>query len=224
MLSIVIPESDITTLRQLSSVGKDAIEQLCSALEHAPASLNPNKLTNRVASEVSLLSQDDIDGILSVIISLNRFQVTYGGETSEVIDAVLRAIEVDNPLDEQLKQTISSHLATLLGVRRFNLWTKAHEVLHENERNFTSARVITDIRPIFGENVNEPPNGAVVVHTLKIEFAHGRSPHRHFYVTLDDTDLDKLIEQLKRAKTKAETLKTNFIAADIIPFDAESGE
>ena len=82
---------------------------------------------------------------------------------------------------------------------------KAASALTAHESPFESARVFTDVRPIFGEqdpvSENARPRAAVLVHMLQLRLA-GEEARREIYVALDNRDLQTLIDALNRANGK----------------------
>jgi hypothetical protein len=97
---------------------------------------------------------------------------------------------------------------------------KAKELQMEAERTFCDARVITDLRPVFGGNVAESPTSMVIVHTLKVGY-HGTNSarHRELFMSLDADDIAKLKKVLDRAEEKTKTLKSKLDAAGIRSLD-----
>ena len=66
---------------------------------------------------------------------------------------------------------------------------------------------MTDLRPIFGDNVDALPEAALLRHTLKFEFIHEENRLGNFYIVLDEADLDQMEEIIGRAKQKSASLK-----------------
>ncbi len=97
----------------------------------------------------------------------------------------------------------------LLGIDALNLVdVKAKELQTEAEHIFCEARMITDLRPVFGSNVTDSPEAMIIVHTLKLGYHDFQSQtHREMYVAMDADDIAKLIEVLQRAEKKTKTLK-----------------
>jgi hypothetical protein len=99
---------------------------------------------------------------------------------------------------------LSKRLAELLAMESLNTTAlKAKELQLESERTFCEARVITDIRPVFGESFDDPPT-MMIVHNLKIGFHE--PGHKDIYVALDAADISALQKTLQRAEEKAKKL------------------
>jgi hypothetical protein len=102
-----------------------------------------------------------------------------------------------------------------------SLSAKALDVMTDHQRVFMSARVLTDLRPIFRFDVSEAPAAMVPVHTLKCTYRSEGVP-RDFYVAMDSIDLANLVETLQRALAKDKSLRslaegTNLSVLEIKP-------
>jgi hypothetical protein len=100
-------------------------------------------------------------------------------------------------------------LVTLLGAEVFGIVSKAWDLRTDDERVFCHARILTDLRPVFGQTIEEGPMAMVVVHLLKLAFHRGFEKHQEFYVSLDGDDLKTLRAVIDRAEAKARTLKSS---------------
>lgn len=85
--------------------------------------------------------------------------------------------------------------------------SKASDLLLEYENVFSNARVVTDIRPIFKSNIDRGLAGALIVHTLKIEY-RDVTGSKEIYLTLDALDLLNFSEEFFRAEEKAKMLQS----------------
>jgi hypothetical protein len=104
---------------------------------------------------------------------------------------------------------LKERLIRLLGIEAISVNSKAMALAYEHEHIFQSARIFTDIRPIFGYSVQDVPNRYIFFHTLKIRYTDdGRM--KELFLALDTADLQNMIEVLERAKMKVESLKSAF--------------
>ena len=86
---------------------------------------------------------------------------------------------------------------------------KAYNLLSSNENVFIDAQIISDVRIIFNEDLDDQDRNAVIIHRLKIE-CDSRENSKDFYFALDSKDLIKLSQQIQRAIQKEELIKTNY--------------
>lgn len=75
------------------------------------------------------------------------------------------------------------------------------------DRVFRDARILTDIRPVFGMDPTAGPLAGIVIHTLRIDY-HEAGDHPSFHVALDTGDLRRPWELVERAIKKEASLKT----------------
>lgn len=81
------------------------------------------------------------------------------------------------------------------------LSAKAFDVQHEYEKLFASARILSDLRPVFDQTGNEPI-GTIAVHNLKLTYFEG-GEYKHIFIALDKSDLAVLRKALDRAESKS---------------------
>jgi hypothetical protein len=81
------------------------------------------------------------------------------------------------------------------------------------EPMLTKARVVEDIRPIFGKSVEEPPIAVVVLFRLKLDRKDGDATDA-VEVVLDEDDLGRLRKVLDRADQKLKSIEALMATAD----------
>jgi hypothetical protein len=85
---------------------------------------------------------------------------------------------------------------------------KARSLGADFEKVYSSAKVVTDIRPIFTEDRSKVL-GAVVLHNLCLHYFDANSDVNDLQVrlALDSDDIEKLIEELREGLKKARVAK-----------------
>ena len=68
-------------------------------------------------------------------------------------------------------------------------------------RQFRDARILIDLRPVFGSDVSDEPEQFVLMHTLKLQYADG-GIDREFHVSMTLEDLKRLEGLLARERQK----------------------
>ncbi len=181
---------------------------LLSALKKEEITVNLEALGDRVA-DASGIDPDKTAQILELLVSLASAHDGLDLSTQDFITELRRAIEVvDKP--ELLPQdwiSFERDLASLLSSDgSLALTAKAAVIMREHPNVFFEGRVLTDLRPIFGGNVEESPAALVAVHTLKILYRKD-DDMASFFIALDRTDVIELIEVLQRALKKEDALR-----------------
>ncbi len=203
-----IPDSERPRLLRLASLSDKTVEELALALENTSPVLNSRRFADRVEPRLST-PIPDLEEILGALMSLEAAreaqEVAVEQLAEDVREGMLKssgeALFAAKPGD-----VFKSRIARLLQIRSLQLAAKAQGLVTEQKCLFDNARIISDIRPIFDDNPEHTPEGAVVVHTLRVEYwddAEARSIH----FAMDGDDLEELQEVIRRAAVKEKTLR-----------------
>jgi len=137
----------------------------------------------------------------------------------EVADAVSRSPDFDFSPEEQAK--LRSRLQLLVQAAAITTTARALELLTENDRNYQTARVITDLRPVFGPDVEQRPPGAVIVEMLQLHTWGRNGDPETIYVAMDEADLQELQGVVERALKKTKTLKQHLEEREMYYFELD---
>jgi hypothetical protein len=77
----------------------------------------------------------------------------------------------------------------------------------EHENTWQSARILTDLRPVFGPTPTDPPVAVVLIHNLRIAYRKG-GRLQEFFVAMDSNDLKALQGAVERAVKKESSLQS----------------
>lgn len=216
-----IPQRDLDSLALLSNLADDDYSRLAGAFHAAKPCLQIRKFIEATSASLPRSMRDVADAITETVMSMQTARLRLGVAATEFITAVFSS---DNIQD--LKLPLEKHglcrdrLQQIMAIDSILITAKAASVLTAHESPFESARVFTDVRPIFGEqdpvSENAKPRAAVLVHMLQLRLA-GEESRREIYVALDNRDLQTLIDALNRAKAKAEEL-SEFVTRGGLPY------
>ncbi len=112
------------------------------------------------------------------------------------------------PSDDR-HERFAHRIESLLKCEVIRIQSKALSLGAAHERVFVNAQIVTDLRPLFDNDIveNSEPEAALLTHTLSIHFVASDGKHDNIYVSLDDEDIELLQEALSRAVHKAASLK-----------------
>ena len=206
-----IPKQYKNGLAKLISIEDKSIQELLRAIENISPAVYLKDITEDAAAQISTIPPDAVRDIITVVHSLYSLKSGADVPTSEFVEDLIEGMN-QSEFDElniqgDNRERFKQHLIQLLSVDSFYIASKAHGLLFEFERNLLDSRILTDIRPIFGDQSDVALDAAVVVHTLRLGYYEGDQT-KEFYVTLDVKDIQELIDALKRAQSKAENLKS----------------
>jgi hypothetical protein len=223
--SLIIPEEYELGFAKLIALDDSVMEQLLEALSEAPMVLRPTSLASKLTERLSgSIEGDDMEDIVQALVSLY-----YIGEDFEhkeqFAEEIVEAIEDSDSeilnLPKEDRDRFKQQLIKFLDIDSLRIASKAVFLLHEYERVFCDARVMTDIRPIFGSSPDEPPKAALIIHTLKLNY-HDATGLKEFYVAMDSDEMDELMYVLDRADSKAKSLRAVLDAAKLSRVDADT--
>ena len=224
MASLAIPPYYRSGLAEVIKLNDEPFQELFSALENMPPALYEKVLSAGLSSQVKSIPENVIDEIATAIFGMSLGRVGAEVSTSQFVDDVIQSIETNNyeglSLPNESRDSFRERLTSLLETNSLALGTKAYNILFEHGQNLTSFRILTDIRPIFREQVEEPLGAALIIHTLKVEYLQ-EGDTKEFFVAMDTKDIAQLMDVLKRAQAKEENLKSLLQATGVTYIDAE---
>lgn len=124
-----------------------------------------------------------------------------------LVESLRTSFKVDEP---------GTGITGLLQSKVVQRFAKALTLRNEYERIVTDTRILTDIRPIFDDDEDEPNvEAAIVNHTLRFSYTSGDGDHEiHF--ALDAADLTKLTAQIERALKKDKASQVLTETAEVV--------
>jgi hypothetical protein len=119
----------------------------------------------------------------------------------------LRSLSLPNVrMSENETRQFEERLTQFMSVPGIARAAKGNILMYERERTVHGFRILTDARPIFGDDVEKPPEAIEITHTLKITYHQG-TRHEEEYFALDEADLAELGLVVERAELKAKSLR-----------------
>jgi hypothetical protein len=208
MASINIPKSAYQAIQSLTRLKPSDFEALLEALSKATPALGRGNFWSHVAPLVPQIKADEVKTIVNEILDMSEGMDILDMGVDEFATAIAESSVATNELklsqaDEQLLR--ERLIKVFVGRRGLCSTLKAMGVMVDQERTFYSARILTDVRPVFDEK-GETVDAAVIVHNLRIHYGQD-SEHKDFYVSLDTSDIADIREALDRADAKAKSLE-----------------
>jgi hypothetical protein len=212
-----IPERYIGGLKKLRQLPEASFNELLTGISRIPLSSSRDRLTEEAQNFIPSIKPKDLEDLLSLLVSLKGAQEQ--AETSaDFIEKVLSAISrIYEPVLELVgaeRDTFKARLTTLLNADHFSISAKAISLLGEYEHTFCRARILTDFRPIYGNDPSKKPAAGMITHTLRLSY-HAGTQLQHIYVLLDDSDLDEMKGLVSRAEIKAESLRAGLAITQV---------
>jgi hypothetical protein len=221
MAKLNVPERYRAGVSAIRALDEQSVQAIRAALdgtgrresEDSTTSLGtPNDLAISALATVPTLRSVDVKRIAEAIAALHGVRSSRDVSNEEFAEDVCDAMQAlpsdELRLPQAERASFKSKLLTLLNAEVFSLAAKVFDLATEDERTFCNARIVTDLRPVFGSEIEGGPKAMVVVHLLKLAYHQRGDSHENFYVSLDASDLKSLRQIIDRAELKARTLES----------------
>lgn len=222
MTPIRIPRESERGLASIVNLDDESIERIIAALADAPPTFHPERLAEKIAAKIDGVSREDIDGIVSTAVSIYSALDYFDSSLEELAENIGRAmsrVKIEGlELSEGGLARLKERLIRFLSLDSIGIQSRAINLLREQDHAFCGARVLTDIRPLFANDLKASPTAGLIVHTLRISYHQG-ADLKQFYVAMDSEDIEALKKVLSRADSKAENLQSVLEAAKITCLD-----
>lgn len=194
----------------LSKTEFQLTQEIADILKPLPAGMGIENITNNIKVGMGdKMEEEDIEEIIRTFFSIVRFSKENDIDFDEFVEDITESITVSEEFTIEEGNLLKDNLLCLYKCRSNILLTiKANELLGEFDRLFIDCRILSDIRIIFNEDLDNQEQVAVVVHQLKFDYVkHGESQQTFF--ALDSNDLRKLKIAIDRALEKDKNIKSN---------------
>jgi|SRR5919112_1351770 hypothetical protein len=223
MASTPIPESVVVAFTQITTLPEESFQEILSALGNTPLRIRQPRVFDHDAFQPKSISPEEAKAVADTLFPLYRTFASSNVDLKTFVNDLAQSLREGWPdraewlsSDDAIRR-FKERITQLLSVDSLRLIAKAHEVLLQHENTFLEARILSDIRPVFGEDVQAPPEAMVLIHMLNIEHYDANNERREFVVALDVEDIRLMVETLKRAEAKTKSLKS-LIDSTKIPY------
>lgn len=217
-----IPEEYRSGFAKLIELKDEPFKELLTTLEEERPALYYTEFSARAARKIRAIDPEGVRDIIETLVSLHGVRTNWNLEIPELVEVVSQAVEGDEELKVSSAELdgFEGRLISLLEIDSLDATAKALDVLLEHEHTLHDVRIMTDIRPVFGQDVEKPPTGTMIMHVLKISYHDESEEVKEFYVALDARDIEVLDTELERANQKAESLKRMLKSTGVPYIDA----
>jgi hypothetical protein len=217
-VALTIPKEHHSALAKLKDLPATVFDALIAGLSKESIEPDPAKVSTHLKGTIDGISEEDLNDVIETIFALYRVRAFVDVGHAKFVNDLMTALrDTGDPalrLDKEQARDFHDRLATTLEIQTLNTVAKGITLQRDGERLYCEAKILSDMRPVFGEDVTAGPVGFVVKHDLKIVY-HERRAHREFYVVLDDMDLGRLQEVVERAVAKAALLREFLTKANL---------
>jgi hypothetical protein len=210
MLSIQIPKFFLPGFKQLSNRTTEQVQKIAAFLEKVPIGTGAETFEKLF---IDNFQEWGNAGIASTIFSLASFTNSDVNKLDhqQLAEKLAHSyVEQSDEKGRDVLETLIANLITLLNsIGQLSATFKVFSLLSENGKTFKSSHIVTDIRLVFSENLENKNRHALLIHHLKIS-AEVNDETKEYFFSLDTADLRKLKEQIERAEKKDHIIREQY--------------
>ena len=200
-----VPDRLVPAFEMIRDMSASDYSTLYGVFSAAEPSIQHMELAELICRD-SELDQDSAIHVIDAIISLVRIGYSRNVPLREAAAQVASSQKLEDASGNA--EEFSDRLYQLSDTTSMRLQGKASVIGYEYSSVLLDARIFTDMRPIFGGDTDNEPEGVILSHTLKLEYIDSATSHNSIYIALDNNDLGTLIDCLERANEKSATLES----------------
>lgn len=180
-------------------------------------------IDNFSEAAVKEFAPDERKSLANLVNELCRIEygrLSFGIEGTPFLELLIKSLKESTneniPFSETDYPILQSRLADVIGqIKSINIVAKAFGIFIEHCRTFSTAKILTDIRPVFTDDA-KTIQAATIIHNLVISYVEG-GEKKDFHVALDTEDISELRRTVDRADIKSETTRA-FVSSSKIPY------
>jgi hypothetical protein len=194
----------ITDLVQIRDLPPEVLSNLAARLQAANP-LRADELLGEIKAALGAEQTGVADRIMRPLLGLQSMIRHKRIGPEEAVKAVREALQSADPkwTDAELRRwdALEQDFQALISSPAVRRVSVTLELTYEYENLLQSARIVTDIRPMFNEDVSAI-EGAVISHTLRVRYDSAEGDHS-LSLAMDQNDIKDLQRQCERALQKA---------------------
>lgn len=207
MAEFMIPKALKPGFKELLNLGDDDFNKVIELLDETSVGIGPNSFQDFFLEKTNHKFENSV--LPQALFSFGSLLLrNTENEFSELARKL--AASYDSEINKEDFEKLCSRLEIIFS-KSINLkhTVKALELLGENDHVYSYSRIISDIRTIFNDDIENQNRRAVVIHNIRFDYKHnGQS--KEFYISLDNADLNKLKRNIERALDKEDVIKNDY--------------
>jgi hypothetical protein len=219
LMAFPIPRDAIPGIVRVINLSEAIVDELVRALKNAPHIFDSDKMAKHISSSLPSIQADELVSILDILYRLYYVREFSGVPFTRFLDDFIDGMGESSHSDLDAKHvefaSLRVKLEKLLNIDSLKIISKASRLQSDGERLYCHSKILSDIRPVFGDDPTAKPSAAVITHTLKITYHMGQN-NQEFHVVLDSHELAELRDVLNRASAKDETLRALMKEANLL--------
>lgn len=190
-LNLRVPPALADDLKQIAELGTEPLEQLVASLDTAAQTLvKPADLRKAIISSVP---KEAAGAVEKLLIGLSTLRRDSDASIEDIFAALGEAGARFSWKESLLRswQAVQAPLRALLEKPSVSATAKAVDLLYDYDHFFSSAKILTDIRPVFDDSKTKMV-GATVNQTFRLQYSDGAGTSTDISLIIDLDDIERL--------------------------------
>ena len=201
-MDLQIPEIAIDGLQLLLQMEDNRFNSVLDILSAVKPEMNWELLRTQITDEDAIKVFEAVRGLYSFRLIQEQ---TIEQITMDVIASMKEHDAFKSGIDSE---KLKIRLGKILSLHKsLGITAKAKNVMTEQQNIYIESRILTDLRPVFCEEIEEEIPATVVIHNLRIEYSSDKGFNKKMVFAMDSKDLIKLEKTIERAKEKEKVLR-----------------
>jgi hypothetical protein len=200
----------------LAKLSDDSFTRLIELFERRPPILDSKLLVQEAKRTLADANEDDVAEVVRAFVSIERARADHDWPLEQITEGLERATNIAE--EEDIRRKAAERVTRAITTPAIAAAAKVEALVAANRNTLHTARVVTEIRPIWLQDPSDEPIGSVVVHDLELTY-YREGEMRAFHIALDDYDLEVLGRVAERGRAKAQSLRSFLERAGLTPAD-----
>ena len=176
------------------------------------ADFHPSKGPNDFHEHMKVLNISGINEISRTIYSFANLLLDHQASHKVIAEGLLNAYISESEDTKRIKnpnEIISNLIFIFENAKSVKLSYKGLTLMLDVPAIYRESSIITDIRLVFNEDLEEKNRSAIITQQLKLIYSDNEN-EKSFYLSLDKSDLEDLKLQIERALKKEAIMRTDY--------------
>jgi hypothetical protein len=211
MTPVRLPPTLLPLVLRIASIDDHLFDKLLHAVNTMPSTVDRDTIVKHALQVCKDDNEDEVRASVEGSLGLRSIFDYQDLPEDDFISGLVVSLATskDDAARNFNAERFSHRVARLLESESLAIRAKALQLLFESRRHIVGSRVLTDARPIFGEDATQAPLAAIITHTLRLQF-HESEGSRELFFSFDTQDIASLIEALNRALEKDDSIRRYF--------------
>ena len=214
MAAITIPESRLDGFIRLSELSSSDAEAIAKSISEGPIEKGPSGVAKFIAENVQIEDAKDIVRSIISTISLIPQYDTLEELADEFVDSYSESVE---DTSEENLQNLRNNLLIVWKPDTLKRVYKSSQLFRHEDHIYRNAKIVSDIRLMFNDELTSKERSAIILHDLKINYYVNDGEEKAFHASLSYEDLKNLKTQIERAMEKEEVIKGDYTSIHFMP-------